>query len=703
MHARLARIALPTGRTLVRPTLLLSVAIAVFMSSDGLTWIPVRQSPDVFHVYHLRRSGGHGVIAWLFGHQAGSKTHYNQCLPQPGGGIRIAEEWIARYPGRGDAPAFELASFEDVPLRYLKEYERSPATSVLVLRDPFNLFASRLKMIRQHAAHDVNLHARANRIDPELWKQYAREFVQPNMLRQAVRLNFNRWHVDESYRRQISAELGWEFNDQGFGSRRGWEFSTGSSFAEPDARALDLHERWRAFREDPEFLALFDEETCELARQIFGFVPELPCRRPHSAAPRVVERQVRPNEALQLALEWHRDGRYAEAEPIYRQLLELNLHTGKIANQLAVLLFQTGRCDEARHMFELAIAADPRDETTLGDYTLALEKLGDYEGGIAVCRRALERLPDNTALRGKLGWYLTHTKQYAEAIEHLRFVTERQPQAYLAWAHLATASFFQGDEDLAIAYGANALAEKDRFCTELKPAPVVGTSRRFTPLSKSQAREGRRIVAFSLWGDNPHYTHGAVRNAELVREIYPGWVARFYCGPSTPERILARLEELGSQVYRMAEEVAFSGTAWRFLVADDPSVERFICRDCDSRLNRRGKAAVDEWIESGKPFHIMRDAIVHCDLMLAGMWGGVTGKLPNVQHLLEQYFTGDDRSSDQKFLAEHVWPLVRHEALVHDTYYRYRGKPFPPGCELEPPLHVGAGIPVSRDPPNLPL
>jgi len=40
----------------------------------------------------------------------------------------------------------------------------------------------------------------------------------------------------------------------------------------------------------------------------------------------------------------------------------------------------------------------------------------------------------------------------------------------------------------------------------------------------------KKIVAFSLWGNNPKYTVGAVRNAELTPSIYPGWTARFYCG-----------------------------------------------------------------------------------------------------------------------------------------------------------------------------
>jgi len=36
----------------------------------------------------------------------------------------------------------------------------------------------------------------------------------------------------------------------------------------------------------------------------------------------------------------------------------------------------------------------------------------------------------------------------------------------------------------------------------------------------------KKIISFSLWGDNPIYTQGAIRNAELAKEVYPDWVCR---------------------------------------------------------------------------------------------------------------------------------------------------------------------------------
>jgi len=38
----------------------------------------------------------------------------------------------------------------------------------------------------------------------------------------------------------------------------------------------------------------------------------------------------------------------------------------------------------------------------------------------------------------------------------------------------------------------------------------------------------KKIVAFSLWGENPKYLDGAIENMLLMPSIYPGWTARFY-------------------------------------------------------------------------------------------------------------------------------------------------------------------------------
>jgi hypothetical protein len=63
------------------------------------------------------------------------------------------------------------------------------------------------------------------------------------------------------------------------------------------------------------------------------------------------------------------------------------------------------------------------------------------------------------------------------------------------------------------------------------------------------------------------------------------------------------------------------GMMWRFTPMADPTVSEWHCRDLDSRVSEREWAAVKDWKESNKTFHVMRDHTHHATTMLGGMFG----------------------------------------------------------------------------------
>lgn len=186
----------------------------------------------------------------------------------------------------------------------------------------------------------------------------------------------------------------------------------------------------------------------------------------------------------------------------------------------------------------------------------------------------------------------------------------------------------------------------------------------------------KKIISFSLWGDNPTYTIGAIRNAELAKEIYPDWACRYYVGKSTPSDIVQKLIEFdNTEVFIMNEDGNWTGMFWRFYAASDQNVDIMISRDTDSRLNKREKAAVDEWLASDKDFHIMRDHPQHATEILGGMWGVRNQILLGMVTAIKQYTKGDFWQVDQNFLKEKVYPIIVNKALVHDEFFDK--KPFP--------------------------
>jgi hypothetical protein len=183
-----------------------------------------------------------------------------------------------------------------------------------------------------------------------------------------------------------------------------------------------------------------------------------------------------------------------------------------------------------------------------------------------------------------------------------------------------------------------------------------------------------KIISYSLWGDNPKYTVGAIRNAQMSRDFYPDWIARFYIGKSVPMEIVASLKNIdNTDVVLMDESGDWTGMFWRFLAADGEDI--VLSRDTDCRPSWREVRAVEEWLSSDKDFHIMRDHPYHGTAILGGMWGARNGILRGISKKISEYYKGNFWQVDQNFLREIVYPVVKDRAMVHDEFFEK--KPFP--------------------------
>ncbi|KAL3929819.1 MAG: hypothetical protein SGPRY_001796, partial [Prymnesium sp.] len=221
--------------------------------------------------------------------------------------------------------------------------------------------------------------------------------------------------------------------------------------------------------------------------------------------------------------------------------------------------------------------------------------------------------------------------------------------------------------------------------------PILEQLGRISSLSSSNEV---RVISYGLYGEDTRYTYGVIRNAQLAPLVYPGWKVRVYLDRSVPRPIVAQLERLGAQLVKMDDKSVSGGIGgmfWRFLVASDPGVDRFIVRDSDSRLNPRERLAVEEWISSGHRIHSLRDHPNHDRPLNGGMWGGVRGTVPDMKDLVAAWSNRDAYMGDLDFLNQKVWPRIKGSQISHDAYScaKYpNARPFP---TRRPPdfQHVG--------------
>lgn len=183
-----------------------------------------------------------------------------------------------------------------------------------------------------------------------------------------------------------------------------------------------------------------------------------------------------------------------------------------------------------------------------------------------------------------------------------------------------------------------------------------------------------KVISFSIWGDNPTYNIGAIKNAELSKIYYPEFECWFYIHKETvPISTIDHLSNLENTkiILKEGDLNYCKPMMWRFEAIDDPSVEIMMSRDTDTRILEREKLAVEEWMNSEKLFHIMRDHPYHGTQILGGMFG--TKKIPNVNwcSTLSNYCQTGHRDYDQNFLREYIYPLVVNNSIIHASFHRW--------------------------------
>jgi len=190
-----------------------------------------------------------------------------------------------------------------------------------------------------------------------------------------------------------------------------------------------------------------------------------------------------------------------------------------------------------------------------------------------------------------------------------------------------------------------------------------------------------KYLSFSLWGDKPIYNIGTIRNAELWKTIYPEWQMVVYYDNSVPIETINKLKELGVTTIDMTGQNIY-GMFWRFLAENLPDSEFTIFRDSDSRITMREKLAVDEWIDSGKSLHVMRDHPAHGIPygnnslgILGGMWGIKSKKIPLSEMIVKFNEHRDLKyGSDQTFLKV-VYDIFMDDKITHDEFYEKKSFP----------------------------
>lgn len=319
----------------------------------------------------------------------------------------------------------------------------------------------------------------------------------------------------------------------------------------------------------------------------------------------------------------------------------------------------------------------------------------DYQAAVALLEHQAVQTPDHLEVLLNLAVCYGRLGRHTDAVAHAQTLRTQMPDNALVLDILANSLHKLGHDAEAREVGTRSLSIKNRACN-LQDTQDASLATWSLPTARAEnyARCTGKfdVIAYSLWGAAPRYLRGALRNLLLAPDLYPNWRVRFYLDRSVPAEFIELLDRLGAEIMIQPDGQSLrQKLCWRFQVANDPAVGRFLVRDADSVISVREVQAVTEWLASDAWFHVIRDWWTHTDLVLAGMWGGVAGVLPSFSAMLNDYTPPavETPNIDQWFLRDRVWPYLRQSCLMHDRCFDMPGSRRLPGPIPAGDYHIG--------------
>jgi len=243
-------------------------------------------------LHGLKRSGHHAVANWIYRQSPDHKCYINDVkLDRNPFLTRNAYSNIGdrKREAKGEFSKKDLLmyTFEDKDITkvyssYFTENREAfvgdsgETYNVIVLRDPFNHIASRLKSLRKGCnwawVDGETEESSTHYID--LWKKQAKEFLGDTSYTPGIKIciDFNKWMCDKEYRKNTIENIGIDFTDEG--KEEVVKAGGGSAFSgrkfDGKASKMDVNSRWELFSDDPYYLSIFDKESLKLADRIWG-------------------------------------------------------------------------------------------------------------------------------------------------------------------------------------------------------------------------------------------------------------------------------------------------------------------------------------------------------------------------------------------------------------------------------------------------
>ncbi len=163
-------------------------------------------------------------------------------------------------------------------------------------------------------------------------------------------------------------------------------------------------------------------------------------------------------QAMQLALRCHQEGKLAEADHLYHLILSQDAHHPEALHYRGVLAYQTGRAELAVELIQRAVSCRPVFPEAWSHLGMILGSLHRCHDSIAASERSIQQKPDNPDPYYNRGNVLAEKGETDLAISSFQQAVQHRPHWPEAQSNLITALIEGGFVDKAILAARHAAA-----------------------------------------------------------------------------------------------------------------------------------------------------------------------------------------------------------------------------------------------------
>lgn len=149
----------------------------------------------------------------------------------------------------------------------------------------------------------------------------------------------------------------------------------------------------------------------------------------------------------------------------------------------------------------------------------------------------------------------------------------------------------------------------------------VSSYENFIRVSPLEIKILTNYISYSLFGTGEEYLNGTIMNIKNNATLMPGWVSVVYVSESMYSQYGQILRKLPCKIVTVKSEENQISTIWRFFATDLVDSELILFRDCDSIITEREIVLINQWVNSNKALHIIRDHPSHVSSIMAGLCG----------------------------------------------------------------------------------